>query len=168
MPKPEKYFCEYRNEATDPFVQLFIMACNERLQSQSRLEQGASISQPQNNKQINHNMQNTEITQQDCEFVANRLNAINDRIFEICRLAGCLIDECSYLGVSTTGIYINVVYLYQRYTTHEPVAANFKFPIDWLLKTDAEIKNLAKAHNAEIIKERYGIADNRDNDDFPF
>lgn len=167
MPKPEKYFCEYRNEATDPFVQLYydilsrfhvndynkalegmsdkmrqiIMACNERLQSQSRLEQGASISQPQNNKQINHNMQNTEITQQDCEFVANRLNAINDRIFEICKLAVSNIrDYYCNCNVSVSGE--NVIVNYDFVVDGFDVYDCYSFPIDWLPKTDNELIGL--------------------------
>jgi hypothetical protein len=173
MPKPEKYFCEYRNEATDPFVQLYYDILSRfHVNDYNKALEGMSDKMRQIimacSNELNNEEFPTTLTQADLDNMKENLDKINARIFEICKLAGCVIDDFRNLNIYMGDKDVFISYPCRHYMTDYIVEANYRFPIDWLLKTDAEIKNLAKAHNAEIIKERYGIADNRDNDDFPF
>jgi hypothetical protein len=113
-------------------------------------------------------MGNTKITKQDCDFLTDRLNIINDRIFEICELVGCPLGDCSTVTISTRGSSISVIYPYTIHDTGQIVAASYNFPIDWLLKTDREIKEFIALQNAIIAHEKAEIEERWNNDDLPF
>lgn len=115
-------------------------------------------------------MQNTEITKQDCDFVANRLNAINDRIFEICRLAVSNIRDyycnCN-ISVKGNDIAVNYDFVVDGFCVYEC----YSFPIDWLPKTDNELIDLIEQkslHDAESRKANNARLANCNVDDLPF